>query len=141
MSNKVSKVVVWAAEIEDQPGGVSDKLLALSQAGANIQFVLGRRQPDRPGKGVLFLSPVSGRKQEEAARLAGFSVTSDLIALRVEGPNKKGLGQKMAGSLASAGINIRAFVATVIGSKFAAYFAFDNPMDAERGMKELRRVK
>jgi len=68
-------------------------------------------------------------------------VTSSLIALRVEGSNKKGLGQKMTGALASAGINLRGFVATVIGSKFVAYFAFDNPMDADRGVKELRRVK
>ena len=52
MALQISKVDVWAGEIEDRPGGVGEKLEVLSEAGANLEFVISRRAPERPGRGV-----------------------------------------------------------------------------------------
>ena len=56
MALKIANVDVWAATIKDRPGGVAEKLAALSKAGANLAFVIARRQADKPGKGVVFVT-------------------------------------------------------------------------------------
>jgi hypothetical protein len=45
----VERVDVWAATIEDRPGGLAMVLGALRDAGANLQLVIARRAPDKPG--------------------------------------------------------------------------------------------
>ena len=45
----VTKMDVWIAEIPDQPGGLAGKLQSLADAGANLDFAVARRQPDKPG--------------------------------------------------------------------------------------------
>ena len=63
MPYSIRKVDVWAAEIDDRPGGLADKLEALAKAGASLEFIVSRRAPDKPGKGVVFLTPVRGEKK------------------------------------------------------------------------------
>ena len=41
-------------------------------------MVVARRQPDKPGSGVVFLAPVKGRKATEAAATAGLSPASGM---------------------------------------------------------------
>ena len=60
MARSVSKVPVWAATIEDKPGGLAGNLAPLAAAGADLEFVIARRTPEGPGKGVLFLTPLKG---------------------------------------------------------------------------------
>jgi hypothetical protein len=38
-------VDVWAAPIEDKPGGLADVLCTLHEAGADLQFIIARRAP------------------------------------------------------------------------------------------------
>ena len=38
MKLKVSRTDVWAATIDDRPGGLADKLDALAAAGANLKL-------------------------------------------------------------------------------------------------------
>jgi len=73
MPYTIKKVDVWAGEIADRPGGLADKLSALSDAGANFEFLISRRAPDKPGTGVVFLAPIKGAKQKGAAQ-AGLEV-------------------------------------------------------------------
>src|SRR5579863_5214526 len=120
MANRVSKVNVWSGEIEDRPGAAAEAFRALASAGANLRFVFARRQPDRPGKGLLFVEPVRGKKQEDAARSVGFSPSTDLAGVLVEGPNRSGMGQQLTTALSEEGINLRAISAMVIGRKFIA---------------------
>ena len=40
MAYTIKKVDVWAGEIADRPGGLADKLSALSDAGANFEFLI-----------------------------------------------------------------------------------------------------
>ncbi len=136
----VRKVDVWAAEIDDRPGGLAEKLEALAKAGANLEFIISRREPDKPGKGVVFLTPVRGTKQTRAATEVGLSTTGSLHSVRIEGPDRPGLGTKMTRALADAGINLRGVSAAALGRKSVAYFAFDSVDDAANAIKLLRKA-
>jgi len=140
MPYSIRKVDVWAVEIDDRPGGLADKLEALAKAGASLEFIVSRRAPDKPGKGVVFLTPVRGAKQTGAAINAGLGTTDSLHSLRVEGPDRPGLGTKMTRALADAGINLRGLSAAALGRKSVAYFAFDTADDAANAIKLLRKA-
>ena len=140
MAYTVKKVEVWAGEIEDRPGGLADKLAELANAGANLEFLVSRREPDKPGTGVVFVTPVKGAKQKAAAQQAGLSTTDSLHSLRVEGPDRAGLGTKMTRALAAAGINLRGVSAAALGRRAVTYFAFDNGTDADSAMRVLKRA-
>ena len=140
MPYSIRKVDVWAAEIDDRPGGLTGKLEALAKAGASLEFIIARRAPDKPGKGVVFLTPVRGAKQTGAAINAGLGTTDSLHSLRVEGPDRPGLGTKMTRALADAGINLRGLSAAALGRKSVAYFAFDSADDAANAIKLLRKA-
>jgi hypothetical protein len=140
MAYSVNKVDVWVAEIDDRPGGLAEKLDRLAHAGASLEFVVSRRAPDKPGKGVVFLTPIRGAKQTRAANDAGFNTTSRVHSVRVSGPDRAGLGVKMARALADAGINLRGVSGAALGSKSVAYFAFDSAEDAVSAMKILKKT-
>src|SRR3970040_823783 len=130
MPYAVRNVDVWVAEIDDRPGGLAEKLEALAKAGANLEFIISRRAPDKPGRGVVFLTPIKGAKQKAAANEAGLSRTASLHSVRVEGPDQPGLGTKMTRALADAGINLRGASAAALGRRSVTYFAFDHCDDA-----------
>jgi hypothetical protein len=138
MAMKVTKVKVWAASIEDRPGGLAAKLDALAEAGANLEVVIARRAPDKPGTGVVFVTPVAGARQTKAARAAGFATTDSLHSLRVEGPDQTGIGARITRQLADARINLRGLSAAAIGRKFVCYLAFDGAADAARAAKAVK---
>jgi len=104
MAYSVKKVDVWAGEIADRPGGLASTLAAMTKAGANIEFVVARRAPDKPGTGVVFMTPIKGAKQKTAAQQAGLGTSESLHSVRIEGPDKAGLGAKLTDALAAAGI-------------------------------------
>jgi hypothetical protein len=136
----ISRVDVWAASIEDQPGGLADKLAALTAAGAQLEFVVARRASDQPGTGVVFLTPLKGPAQVRAARKAGFEKTNNLHSVRIEGPDKRGLGAQIAKAMAEAGINLRGLSAAAIGKRFVAHLALDSSTDATKAAAILRRL-
>jgi len=138
MGLKVSEVDVWAATIEDRVGGLVDKLASLSAAGANLEFVIARRAPEQPSKGVVFVTPLMGEEQVKAATNAGFVRSSSLHSVRIEGPDRPGLGTMMARALANAGINLRGLSAAAIGKKFVCYLALDTAEDAEKAVRTVK---
>lgn len=140
MAYDIKKVEVWAGEIADRPGGLNATMEALSNAGASLEFVVSRRAPERPGTGVVFLTPVKGTKQKNAARTAGLNTTDSLHSVRVEGPDKPGLGTKMTRALADAGINLRGVSAAALGRRAVSYLAFDNAADADNAIRTLRKM-
>jgi hypothetical protein len=140
MNLKVTKVDVWATTIEDRVGGLLGKLAALSGAGANLEFVVARRAPEQPGKGVVFVTPLKGEAQTKAATNAGFLQTGSLHSVRVEGADRPGLGTQMAKALADAGINLRGLSAAALGGNFVAYLALDTADDAEKAVSSLKNL-
>jgi predicted amino acid-binding ACT domain protein len=135
MSSKVTKMDVWSGEI---PGAVAGVLRQLAEANKDLEMVVARRQSDRPGAGIVFLAPVKGRKATAAAAVAGLGPATGVAALRVEGTDRPGLGATMTGAIAEAGVNLRGLSAAALGSRFAAYLAFDSPEDAEKAAKAMR---
>ena len=141
MALMAKRVDMWAAGIEDKPGGLAAKLWALAEAGATLEFVLARRAPDKPGKGVVFLSPIKGAKQIRAAKKAGIRKTRFMNAVRVEGRDKPGLGGKITQALAEKGVNLRGLSAVVIGKRFVLYMALDTTADATRAVRVLNAMR
>jgi hypothetical protein len=131
---------VWAGSIEDRPGGLAGKLAALAEAGAQLEFVIARRAPQKPGTGVVFLTPLTGAAQIRAAKKAGLEKTKRLHSLRVEGPDQPGLGAKMTQALAQAGINLRGLSAAAIGRRCVVHLALDSAADAAKAARLLKRL-
>jgi hypothetical protein len=140
MAYTVKKVDVWAGEIADRPGGLASTLAALNDAGANIEFLVARRAPDKPGTGVVFLTPIRGAKQKAAAQQAGLGTSEGLHSVRVEGPDRPGLGAKMSDAISGAGINLRGLSAAAIGRRGVTYFAFDSAADSDAAVRLLKRA-
>jgi len=134
MSLTVERVDVWAATIEDSPGGLAGKLAPLSEAGADLAFAIARRAPEEPGTGVVFVTPLIGDAQTSAAEKAGFAVADSLHSLRIEGDNQPGIGTEITRGLADAGINLRGLSAAVIGGRFIMYLALDTSKDADKAV-------
>ena len=139
MALQISKVDVWAGEIDDRPGGLGEKLAALTDAGANLEFVISRRAPEKPGTGVVFMAPVSGAPQTRAAKAAGLNKTSTLHSLRLESPDRAGLGARITQTIADAGINMRGLSAAALGRRSVCYLAFDSAVDAQNARKALNK--
>ena len=137
MAFEITRVDVWAGEIEDRPGGLAGKLEAVMRAGANLDFVIARRQPEKPGTGVVFLAPLRGPEQTQAAADAGLKVASGLHSIRVEGPDRPGLGAGITKTLSDAGINVRGLSAAAIGDRCVFYVAFESDDAAVRATQVL----
>ena len=82
-----------------------------------------------------------GTKQLRAAEKAGFFPTEALHAVRVEGTDKSGVGQRLSETLATANLNLRGFSAAKIGRKFVAYLAFDDDEEARSAIRALKKMK
>ena len=132
MGFRLDRVHVWAVEVPDRAGGVAGKLSALAQAGANLEFILTKRLPDKPGAGILFVAPVTGPSQVRAARAAGMAETPNPVVMRVEGDNEAGLGHRVTQQWALAGISMQELTMCVLGDRFVGYVAFDTIADANK---------
>lgn len=141
MALEVKKIDVYTAEMEDRPGALAEKLAPLAEAGVDLAFVFARRRPDVPGKGVVYLGPITTAKGKKAAASAGIVLAPDIAALRVEGPNKPGALHAVAQALADAGINLRGVSAGVIGKRWVCFLAFDNKEDAQKAARVVKGVR
>lgn len=133
----VERADVWAASIPDRPGGLADVLSALREAGADLKFVVARRTPEEPGRGVVYVTPLQGDREIDSAAQVGFNVTRRHHYVRVMGPDKPGIASELTQKLAEAGVNLTGFSASVIGTQFVAYAALDSLADADKAMHLL----
>jgi len=140
MALKVQRVDTWAASLEDKRGSLAAKLEALSSAGVNLEFVIARRAPDKPGSGVVFVTPIEGAARSRAAREAGFQKTDSLHTVQIHGLDKRGQGAALVRALANGGLNLRGVSAAAIPPKFVAYIALDTPEDAAKAVRLLRSM-
>lgn len=141
MDQIVERVNVWSARVVDKPGAVSSILKGLSEAGADLDFIIARRAPEKPGEGVVFLSPLRGDREVRAASILGFNVTTSVASVRVEADNVPGAAGRLADLIAEAGINARSFSVAVIGKRFIAYVGFDSPKDAELAASTIQQAE
>jgi hypothetical protein len=140
MSFKLHRVHVWSGEVADEPGGVASKLSVLAQAGANLEYVYTQRLADRPGTGVLYVSPLSGAEQLRAAKSVGLHETHDPIVMRIEGDNTAGMAHRLAQQWELRGINLHGMVMSVLGHRFVGYVTFDSAEDANHAATILAEL-
>ena len=134
----VERVEVWAASIEDRPGGLAQALAALRDAGADLQLIISRRA--EPGKGVVFVTPLQGDREIDAAAQVGFNITHTLHSVRVMGHDRPGVAAELTEKLADRGINLRGFSLSVIGRQYLAYAAVDSLEDANKVIEILKKA-
>lgn len=140
MAYDVSDVDVWVSELENQPGGLARALEDLASGDINLEFVVGRRLPEKPGRGLVFIAPIKGAAQIRAAKSAGFSKADTMHSVRIAGPDKAGLGHRMTCAIADSDINLRGVTAASIGKRCLVYFAFDSREDAKKATRALRKL-
>jgi hypothetical protein len=128
---------VWVAVLDDKPGELTNKLTALADAGADLEFIIARRSHEKLGAGVVFVTPLRSDEEIQAARQEGFSVSCHLHSVRVEGENEPGIARKVTSRVSQAGISLRGFSGAVIGTKFIAHLAFDTAAAAQRAIALL----
>ena len=137
----VERVDVWSASIGDNPGSLSGTLTELYEAGADLDFIIARRAPEKPGTGVVFLTPIRGDREVKAASTLGFNLTSSVEAVRVEADNVPGAAARLAELIADAAIDVRGFSVAVIGARFIAYIGFDSPTDAKKAVNIIQEAE
>ena len=101
------------SRVSDKPGGVANKLAELANAGANLEYVGSRRLPDKPGAGILFIAPVSGSDQIQAAKSVGLHEVNNPVIIRVEGDDESGLAHRLTHEWALAGISFQGLTMSV----------------------------
>jgi predicted amino acid-binding ACT domain protein len=138
MSYAVKKVEVWAGDFVNRPGILARVLEALTQAGARLEFLVGRRVTEHTSR--IFVAPLTGKQQKSAAGAVGLVPARGMNAVRVEGPDRAGLGAEMSRAIAGHDINIRGVSAAALGRKAVFYFAFANDDEARAAMSVLRKA-
>jgi len=129
---------VWVASLDDTPGALGNKLATLADAGADLGFVIARRAPDKPGTAVVFVTPLRGDREIEAATEEGFNVSSHLHSVRVEGKNETGVAARLAQKVGKAGLNLRGFSGAVFGTQCVLHLAFDTEEAADKALATLK---
>jgi hypothetical protein len=137
MAYEITKEDVWVGEIEDRAGAVAEKLEAVSRVGVDLEFLIARRAPEKPGTGVLFMAPLRGEDSVRAALQAGLSQWTSAATLRVEGPNRPGLGALITWTVANEGISVRGISGAKLGERSVFYLAFDSATDADKASEAL----
>ena len=137
MAYQITKENVWVGEIEDRAGALAEKLEAVSRVGVNLEFMIARRAPEKPGTGVVFMAPFRGEESARVALQAGLSQWTSAATLRIEGPDRPGLGALITWTVANDGINVRGFSGAKLGDKSVFYLALDSANDADKAAEAL----
>lgn len=137
MGFRMHKVQVWSGEVPDRPGAAAAKLELLARSGADLEYIFTRPHPRNPDVGMMFVAPIAGAEQTQAARAVGLTPAVDVAMLCVEGENRAGLGFEIMSQLAVAGINLRGLSMSTVGERFAAFLAFDGPDAATQAVQVL----
>jgi hypothetical protein len=137
MAFRMHKVQVWSGPVPDRAGAAAGLLERLARAGADLEFVFTRPQRDNPEASIIFLAPITGPDQTQAAQAAGLAPATDSAMLCVEGENRAGVGYQIMSRLAVAGLQLRGLSISAVGERFAAYLAFDNADTATLALQVL----
>ena len=99
--------------------------------------MIARRAPEKPGTGVVFMAPFRGESSVRTALQAGLSQWTSAATLRVEGPDRSGLGALIAWAVANEGISVRGISGAKLAHRSVFYLAFDSVADADKASEAL----
>lgn len=138
MAYSIKAVEAYAVDVMNRPGMLARILEALTNAGANLEFVIARRVSQNTSR--VFLAPLKGAKVLRAAGDVGLQKAAGMHALRIEGPDRQGLGAHLTRGLAAAGLNIRGLSAASINRRNVCYIAFATAAEMGQAQKILKKV-
>lgn len=138
MAYKIERVEVWAGHIPDRPGSLAKLMEATSDAGVNLGFAMARPAPDKPGDFVVFFACEPGTVDYGALAKAGLSQTPGMHVLRIDGPDRHGLGATIARAVGDAGINMCDVSAVKTDHISVVFIVFASAADADRAKGVLR---
>jgi hypothetical protein len=138
MPHVIKKVEVWAADVQNRPGTLARILEGLARAGAQLEFIIARQVTANTSR--VFVAPLKGKKQTQMASELGMVPAAGMQSIRIEGPDRAGLGAQIARSVTAAGINIRGASAATIGRKMVFYLAFTTDEEAKAAAKAIRKL-
>lgn len=139
MAVTVKKIVLWRAEVSNEPGVLASTLKPLAEARTNLNVVMGYRYPGEPSKAAIELYPVTGKKATAAAQAAGLA-PCEIPTLLVQGDDRPGLGHAIAEAVANAGINIAFLMTQVIGKKYSAVIGFESEEDLKKAGPLIKKA-
>jgi len=113
-------------------------LEALTNAGAELEFMVARRASDTTSR--VFVAPLKGKKQVQAAADVGMVPAKGMHAVRVEGPDRAGLGAKLTRALADQGINLRGVSGAALAKKTVIYFGLGGEEDGKNAARVLKKA-
>ena len=137
MDYTIDRVEVWAGEVRDRRGALADMLKIVLDAGANLDFIIARPSPVKPATGILYLAPLDGEAQLNAAQQAGLHPSSHIEALRVEGPDRPGLAEQITRAMADGGINVSGFTGGRMADRCVMYIRFERADELEKAHELL----
>lgn len=134
------KVDVWTTTLADGPNALREKIEQLAMNGADLEFLISRRVHEEPGKSVVFLTPLTGDKQTQAAEKLGFKKTHSLHSVRVAGPDEPGIAYRITSALADQGLMLHGISAARMGNEFTMYLSFDSESAADEAANRLNGI-
>ncbi len=138
MPYTISKVDVWAGDILNRPGTLARVLEGLTNAGAELEFMIARRVNAKTSR--VFLAPIKGAKQKRAASDLGLVRATGLCSLRIEGPDRAGLGAEITRAVSDKGINLRGASAAAVGRKTVFYLALESEQARKDAIRTVRAL-
>ncbi len=138
MAFELSLTDVWAAELRNRPGELAHLLERLAHSGAALEFIVAR--PSDAGSTIVFLAPLLGDAQLDAAKELGLHRSDTMHVVRVAAPDQPGLMARMMRTLSSMTINVRGLTASVINGKSVVYIRFESADDAQRGKEAMKKT-
>ncbi|MCG3130135.1 MAG: hypothetical protein FLDDKLPJ_00883 [Phycisphaerae bacterium] len=138
MSYSVKQIEVWAGDIMNRPGALARVVEGLSAAGADLEFMVARRVSENTSR--VFLSPIKGKKVKQAATDAGLMPAANMHTVRIEGPDKAGVGAAITRAVAAAGVNLRGATAAVIGKKMVVNLGVGSAEDAKNAITAAKQA-
>ena len=118
---------------------LANTLEPLSEAGADLQVVMGYRSLVERIRPLSSSIRFSGRKSTAAAKTAGLA-PSPISALLVQGDNRQGLGHALTKAIGDAAINLSFVMAQVVGRRYSPMFGFENEADATRAAALIKKA-
>lgn len=140
MKLKMTRMQVWAAEIADEPGGLSRPLETIADYGTDLESVIAHRLSEKPGRGVVFVTPMKGQKLLANPTQAGFHPISSVTSLKIEGTNHPSVGARITRAISDVGVRMHGLSAAVLGRKFVCYIGFANAEDLVKAEKALAAI-
>jgi hypothetical protein len=141
MALAIQRIQVWSGEIANLLGVAAGKLEHLARAGVCLEYVCSCPHPSNPERGVLFLAPITGPEQMQAARDVGLGPALDLAMLHVRGEPRPDISLELMSRLAVAGIYLRGMAVTTTAEGFDAYLALDSADAAALAVQVLATLE